>query len=173
MDAVTNEVIAEVNATTGNAEATETNAFTGFTPLHMATKVDLGKLSPEEIAQYAEAAQKRLQDATHGGLLVDKRSGFVYTEGKQVGTVNRPIKATGVIPSACKVKNDHIDQGGTVTLPESAVNKTTESLVINTLASIRFLLAGQKGNGVNLVGQKGKDRTAAAVAMGTIKGGLA
>lgn len=172
MDAVAQTVIDEVNTATGNGAEVK-NPFVTNTPLHLATKVDLSKLSDAEVRQYAEAAQARLEDACTGGLLVDKRTGQVYTEGKSIGTVIRPVKAPGVIPSACRVKQEHVSGEGSINLPPEAISKTTEGLVTNTVAALRFLLAGQKGNGFSLAGQKGKDREAVAVVLGTLKGGLA
>lgn len=163
MTEVTPEVRSEVNAST--LDLAKAN------PLQLA-KVDLTKLDADGIKAFAEAAQARLQDATSGGLLVDKRSGLVYTNGTYIGNVSRPVKAMNVIPSAFKAKEEHIVNGN-VSLPATSVNKGQEALTTSVIGAIRFLLAGQTGNGINLVGQKEKTITGAAVAMGTIKGGLA
>ncbi len=141
-------------------------------PLQLAG-VDLASLEPAKVLEFAQAAQARINDAVNGGLLVDKRSGLVYTGGSYIGNVNRPIKALNVIPSAFKVKEDHVARDGNVTLPASNVTKGHDALTTSTVGAIRFLLAGQEGNGINLIGQKAKTRQAAAEAMGTVKGALA
>ena len=122
--------------------------------------------------EFAEAAQARLDDLT-GSIFVDKRNGVVYLGGRQVGNVNRPIKANAVIPSKLKAKEEHITAGGEVHLPTDDIKNGLAVLDTYLIAAARFSMARITGNGINLIGQRAKDDAGVANALATIKGAMA
>ena len=73
------------------------------------------------------------------------------------------------------MKDEHVSTDGTtVKLPKplGVIVAGLETLDTYSLAIARFQMARIEGNGVNLLGQRSKDDTGAATAMGSVKSSM-
>ena len=157
-----------------NGQSGEPAAVNEYQTMNLAKleTVDVNSLTPEQQVQYSKVVAAHLFGAKNAGILVLK-TGAVFVGGRAIGTVSQAHKVGKIVPGAFKFDQKYADADGNVTLPTGKVKDGFEAIDQITIAAARVQLARVKGNGIHLIGQKGKSDDAVANALAPLKGAWA
>jgi hypothetical protein len=138
-------------------------------------KVDFSTLDDAAKSAYVTALQNALFGAKNTGIVV-LQNGTTWVGGRMLGSTAQPQKCPAAIPTPFKAKQEWASSNGTVTVPHDNVQKGFAALDLMTLTCARIQQARVNGNGIHVLGQKGKGSEAdyaVANALSPIKGSMA
>jgi hypothetical protein len=124
-------------------------------PIAKLEKVDFGALSAEDKDAYTACVSKHLFDAKNHGALVLK-NGTTYVGGQTIGSVAQPQSLGNVIPTVWKGKQEWARTDGSIAVPAKNVVDGIGKVRDTFLTAARILMAAVDGNGIHMLGQRGK-----------------